>query len=360
MNLPLSRVILSINPGSTSIKFALYRDETELFKAHIPHDCSAPDGPEQIVAQSEYQKSLVLAELQRRGYRAEALSAVVGRGGLLPPIKTGGYLVSPEMVSWLVHEAPIYHASNLGALIAFSIAEEQRIPAYIYDSVSADELIPPARMTGIPEITRRSYCHVLNTRAAVRKVAETLELRYEDVCALVAHLGGGISISAHDRGKIVDAIPDDSFHFSPERAGGAPLSSFIDLCFSGKYTKTELIRKQRGKAGLAAYLGTSDCIEVEKRIANGDEQAALVYEAMAYWVAKGIASLSAAVEGRQQAVILTGALSHSVLFTELIRQRVRFLAPVYIVAGENETEALALGALRILRGEEAANQFVPV
>lgn len=357
MSTPLSYRILSVNPGSTSIKLALYQDETELFRAHIPHSCETPDGAGQILAQGEYQKTLVLEELKRRGYSPEALSAVVGRGGLLPPVKTGAYLVCPDLVAWLVHKAPIYHASNLGALIAYSIAQEQQIPAYIYDCVSADELIPVARITGMPEIVRRSYCHVLNTRAAVRKVAGSLGLHYEDICAIAAHLGGGISINAHDCGRMIDVIPDDAFHFSPERAGSVPLSSFLDLCCSGRYTKAELIRKQRGRAGLSAYLGTSDCIEVESRIAAGDEQAELIYEAMAYWVAKGIASLTAAVEGRQQAIILTGALAHSSLFTEKIRRRVRFLAPVYVLEGENETEALALGALRVLRKEEEAHRF---
>lgn len=350
--------ILSVNPGSTSLKIALYQNEQELFRAHIAHGGKAPNCPDEIEALRDEQVSLVLSELNDRGYQPETLSAVVGRGGLLPPVRPGGYLVSAGLEDWLIHAAPVYHASNLGALIARSIAQRQRIPAYIYDCVSSDEMIPFARITGFPEIARRSFSHVLNARAAARATAAELGTRYEDLCAIVAHLGGGISIGAHDHGRMIDVIPDDSFHFSPERAGGAPLSAFLDLCFSG-YTKTELIQKQRGRAGLNAYLGTADCLEVEKRIAAGDGQAKLIYEAMAYWVAKGIASLSAAVEGRQQAVVLTGALAYSALFTGWVRQRVGFLAPVHIVPGENETESLALGALRILRGEESAETFVP-
>ncbi len=357
MNRQSSYHILSINPGSTSLKIALYQNEQVLFHAQLPHSGRSPHSPGEITALCNEQASLVLDELQKRGYPPSVLSAVVGRGGLLPPVKTGGYQVSKELTDWLIHDAPIYHASNLGALIADVIAQQQRIPAYIYDCVSSDEMVPFARVTGFPELTRRSFCHVLNARAAARIAAGRLNMRYEDLSAVVAHLGGGISISAHDHGKMIDVIPDDSFHFSPERAGGAPLSAFLDLCFSG-LAKTELIQKQRGNAGMAAHLGTADCLEVETRIAAGDGQARLVYEAMAYWVSKGIASLCAAMEGRQQAVVLTGALAQSDLFTGWIRKRVDFLAPVLIVAGENEMEALALGALRILRGEERAETFI--
>ncbi len=357
MNQQSSYHILSINPGSTSLKIALYQNEQELFRAQLSHSGRPPHNPGEIVERCNEQASLVLKELQKRGYPIAMLSAVVGRGGLLPPVKTGGYHVSKELTNWLIHDAPIYHASNLGALITDVIAQQQCIPAYIYDCVSSDEMVPFARVTGFPELTRRSFCHVLNARAAARIAADGLNIRYEELSAVVAHLGGGISISAHDHGKMIDVIPDDSFHFSPERAGGAPLSAFLDLCFSG-LSKTELIKKQRGNAGMAAYLGTADCLEVETQIAAGDGQARLVYEAMAYWVSKGIASLCAAMEGRQQAVVLTGALAKSHLFTGWIRKRVDFLAPVQIIAGENEMEALALGALRILRGEERAETFV--
>lgn len=350
--------ILSVNPGSTSLKIALYQNEHELFHAQLSHSGWSPHSPREIVALCHEQAALVQDELKKRGYHPSMLSAVVGRGGLLPPVKTGGYQVSEELTNWLIHDAPIYHASNLGALIADVIARQQRIPAYIYDCVSSDEMIPLARVTGFPELERRSFCHVLNSRAAARIAAAELNLRYEELSAVVAHLGGGISISAHDHGKMIDVIPDDSFHFSPERAGGAPLSAFLDLCFSG-LSKAELIKKQRGRAGMSAHLGTSDCLEVEARIEAGDDQARLVYEAMAYWVSKGIASLSAALEGRQQAIILTGALARSSLLTGWIRQRVSFLAPILIVAGENEMEALALGVLRILRGEEQAKTFQP-
>ena len=349
----MSHHILSVNPGSTSTKIALFRDETEIFRTEI----KAPAGHGSPAAQAEHITAQVIETLAAHSFLPSALSAVVGRGGMLPPVKVGGYLVGPDMLRWLAEKATLRHASNLGAPVAYAMAAPLGIPAYVYDCVSSDEMWDMAKITGIPELSRQSFCHVLNAKAAARMVAERQGKRYDTMHLIVAHLGGGISVSAHACGRMVDVIPDDAGHFSPERAGGAPLSAFAALCYSGTYSEREMDRKLRGHGGLKAHLGTSDCIEIEARIAGGDAIARQVYEAMAYTVAKSIGMLSVALGGRLDAIILTGGLANSNLLTGMIIRYVSFLAPVERIPGEHEMEALALGALRLLRGEETPHVF---
>ena len=252
----------------------------------------------------------------------------------------------------------ISHASNLGALMAWEIAGPLKIPAIIYDAVSADHLSEVARITGIPEIRRESFCHVLNSRAMARRYAESQGKTYEEMRLLVAHLGGGISVSAHLCGSIVDVITDDGGPFSPERAGSIPILYIIDMCFSGKYTKEEVIRKQRGNGGLKALLGTSDCREIERRIEQGDEYAKLCYQAQAYQIAKGIGNLAPALDCKIDAIILTGGVAYSKMLTGMVARYTEALAPVVVMPGENEMSSLALGMLRILRGEEQAAEYL--
>ncbi len=354
----MSYRLLTLNPGSTSTKIAVYEDERELWRENIEHSNEDLARYETIDEQTKFRLDEISAALNRAGENLGSLAAVVGRGGLLPPVKAGGYLVNEAMKKRLKASQVGFHASNLGALLAAALAEPLAKPAYIYDAVSSDEMFDVARLTGIPEISRQSFCHVLNSKAMARKVAAKLGGRYEDMNFLVAHLGGGISISVHNRGRIVDSLADDAGPFSPERAGSLPVRYIVQLCYSGQYTEKEMLYKLRGKGGLKAHLGVHDCREIEKMIANGDQKAKLLYEAQAYQIAKGLGLLAPVLGGHFDAVILTGGLAYSQMLTSMVAELVKFIAPVEVMPGENELESLALGALRILRGQEQAHEYI--
>ena len=349
--------ILAVNPGSTSTKIALYEDETLVFFEQAEHSDEDFAGFSDVLDQLDFRLEVIHAALNKRRIDLSGLSAVVGRGGLLPPVNAGGYLVNEQLKNVILSGKLSPHASNLGALLADRIAAPLGIQAYIYDSVSSHEFREIAMITGIPEFLRHSQCHVLNSKAMGRKTAEKHGRRYEELNLIVAHLGGGISISAHEKGRIIDAIGDDAGPFSPERTGSLPLLYIVDLCYSGQYTKREMVRKIRGMGGIKAHLGTHDCRLVEKMIAEGNEKAKLVYEAEAYQIAKGIGELAPVLSGSVDYIVLTGGLAHSEMMTGMITERVRFIAPVEIMPGEVEMEALAYGALRILRGEELPSVF---
>ncbi len=349
--------ILAINPGSTSTKVALFKNDVMVAKESIEHTTQDLAPYDNILSQYPFRRQCILDFLAKQGVPTHMLACVVGRGGLLPPIKTGGYRVNEKMKALIFSGQLLPHASNLGAVLADEIAAMAGKPAYIYDAVSANDITPMAQITGMPEITRTSLCHVLNSRAVARRVAKSMDTEYEQFQAVVAHLGGGISISVHQRGKIIDALPDDSGPFAPERAGGLPALKVIDLCFSGQYNRQEMIKKTRGNAGLVALVGTTDCREIERRIADGDEQVRLAYEAMVYNIAKGIGHMSVVLKGECEAIILTGGLAHSAYIIGKIKGYVSFLAPVVVVPGEFELEALAQGGLRIVKGLETAREF---
>lgn len=349
--------ILAINPGSTSTKIAFYEDEAEMFYSNIQHKQEDLRGYGAITNQLDFRKETVLNEIKCKDLNLATLSAVVGRGGMFPPLLAGGYIVDENMKRMIYSDKIGDHASNLGALIAASIADPLGIPAYIYDAVSADEFCELARITGMPEFTRRNFSHVLNTKAMGRKYAWENGGNYKDYNLLMAHLGGGISISAHQKGRIIDSISDDGGPFSPERSGSIPLDFIVDMCYAGKYTKAQVNRKIRGGGGLKAHLGTADCREVEKMIAGGDEHAKLVYQAMGYQIAKGIGNLSTVFDGPIDAIILTGGVAYSKMITDMVIKRVKFIAPIVVYPGENEMKSLSLGALRILRGEEKAMNY---
>lgn len=350
----MSYKILAINPGSTSTKIAYYEDENKIFSQSIDHDHKELEKFEKITDQFELRKNLVLDVVKHHNVDIKDLDAVVGRGGLIVPLKSGGYIVTEDMKDRILNGPVIPHASNLGALIADAIAKPLEIPAYIYDAVSSDEMDDFAKITGLLEIKKESLCHVLNSKAMARKVAKDLGKKYNECNFVVAHLGGGISISAHNKGRICDLIADDCGTFSPERAGSVPLVQMIDLCYSGKYTNKEMQKKVRGNGGLKALLNTSDAREVEQMIKDGDKNAEKIYYAMAYQIAKGISQLSVVFKGNLDGIILTGGVAHSDMLTSWIKEYVSFLAPVYILKGENELESLAFGALRILKDEEKA------
>lgn len=344
--------ILAINPGSTSTKIAVYDEEKEVFTESIEHSAKELGQFEKLTDQFDYRKEIVLKSLEKYNIPLTTLSCIVGRGGMLPPIKTGGYLVNNKMKDCLIHHPKIEHASNLGALIASAIAEPLNIPAYIYDAVVSDEMLEEARITGFPEIQRQSFCHVLNARAMARKAAQSVGKKYEDMNYIVAHMGGGVSVSAHQKGRMIDSVSDDAGPFSPDRSGSINLMYLVELCYSGKYTKSEMMKKIRGKGGLKAHLGTHDCREVEKMIVAGDEHARLIYKAQALQISKGIGIMMGVFDEQIDGIILTGGLAYSEMLTGMIMRKLEHILPVILMPGENEMESLALGGLRILRGEE--------
>lgn len=353
----MSYKILAINPGSTSTKISLYEDEIEVFTKKLDHSLEEIEKFDSVEEQLNMRKDLVMEFLKEKEFNINELAAVVARGGMLPPVKTGAYKINDLMIDRVQNRPIMEHASNLAAPIAYNIAQAVGIPSYIYDCVMADELPDIARISGMPEIPRTSSSHVLNTRAMAIKAAKERGKKYEDMNIIVAHLGGGISINVHEKGRIVDLISDDEGPFSPERAGRVPCRELINLCYSGKYDKKTMQRKLRGNGGLRAYLNTIDAREVQQMINDGNEHAKLVFEAMAYQIAKGIGELATVLEGKIDVIILTGGIAYSEMLTDWIKKRINFIAPVEILAGENEMESLAFGALRVLKGEEEAREY---
>jgi butyrate kinase len=347
--------ILAINPGSTSTKLAIYENEKELYKTNITHSNEELEKYPNIADQYEMRYESIMNFLKEASIDTNELAAVVGRGGLLPPVKSGAYLVNEKMVDRLKNNPVVHHASNLGAMIAFEIAKAVGVNSYIYDSVAVDELENIARITGLKEVKRKSLVHTLNMRAIAIKTAKESNKDYNNTTAIVAHLGGGITISLHKNGKMIDIVSDDEGPFSPERSGGLPGKDLVSMCYKNDISTMK--KKLRGKGGLTSLLNTNNTIEVQEMIDGGDENAKLIYEAMAYQVAKGIGELATVVNGEVDHIILTGGIAYSEIFTAWIKKRVEFIAPVIIAAGENELESLAQGTLRVLIGEEEANIY---
>ena len=349
---------LIINPGSTTTKLALYEDKEKVVQENVEHDAAQMQQFDSIADQIPFRMGIIRDFMVRNSIQEKDLSAVMGRGGLVFGLKTGGYEVNDDLCEALVNDRLSQpHASNLGGLLARELARPLGIPAYIYDAVTGGELTEVARITGIRDIERRSFCHVLNSRAMAIRYAQENGLDYNKLNLIVAHLGGGISASVHAQGRIIDSIGDDDGQFSPERSGSVPSLELIRLCFSGDYTKADMVKKVRGKGGLFAHLGTSDCRVIEKMIKDGDQHADLVFQAQAYQIAKGIGLLSIVLKGKCDAIILTGGVARSQMLTDRIKEYVSFIAPVAVLPGENEMEALALGGLRLLSGEETARQY---
>ncbi|WP_027398143.1 butyrate kinase [Anaerovorax odorimutans] len=344
--------ILCINPGSTSTKIALYNGTNLVFNDNIEH---TSDELTFNNNELKYRVNIINSTLSKHKVNLLDLSAVVGRGGLIPNIHAGGYIVDNALKQLILSGKLSPHPSNFGALLADEIASPLGITAYIYDAVSSNEFDEIATITGFPEIKRESLCHVLNMKATGRKIAEKHNKKYEELNLIIAHLGGGISIGVHKKGKIIDAIRDDSGPFSPQRSGNIPLMYIIDICYSEKFSKEEMQKKIRGFSGIKAHLGTDDCRIVERMINEGNEKAKLIYEAEAYQIAKGIGEMAPVLNGKIDYIILTGGMAYSKMMTKMIHKRIEFLAPVEISPGENEMEALALGCMRILKGEEKAS-----
>lgn len=342
--------ILVINPGSTSTKLAVYHDLHPAWQGGAHHPQSELAAFEHASDQLDYRRQFVLNRLKADGIPLD-FDAVIARGGLLKPISGGVYAVNEQMQHDLMH-AEMDHACNLGALIAAEIAADCHCPAYIADPVVVDELQPQARLSGLPGMERKSIFHALNQKAVSRKYAASTGRKYEDLNLIVAHLGGGISVGAHRRGKVIDVnnALNGEGPFSPERAGTLPCCSLVDLCFSGKYSRKQVKQMLAGKGGLMAHLGINDMVTVASKAEAGEEPFHGVLEAMLYTIAKQIGAMYVALHGQVDAIILTGGIAHSDYCTRRIRQQVDYLAPVVVSPGEGEMESLAYNALGALEG----------
>lgn len=352
--------VLAINPGSTSTKVALFEDGREIWNETQRYDTDVLEKYGSVMDQEDFRLDKIRGMLREKGADLGAINAFVGRGGLLRPIESGTYIVNEKMLSEVRECRWGCHASNLGALLASRFAAEAGCDcAYIVDPVVVDELCPPARYTGLVEIGRRSIFHALNQKMVARRAAEALGKSYDESHLIVAHMGGGISVGAHHQGRVIDVnnALDGDGPFSPERSGSLPTGGLVRLVYSKKYDLPEMLRMIAGKGGLIAHMGTNDLREVERRIAAGDEHAKLIFETMAYQVSKEIGSCAAVLEGRVDAIVVTGGLAYSEKFVTLIRDKVSFIAPVLVYPGEDELRALAEGAFRVLRGEEQAREY---
>lgn len=349
---------LAINPGSTSTKVAVFKGTELLHQKNLTHSADEVGKYSKITDQYDFRKNAILNWLKEVDITTETLKAVVGRGGLLKPMPSGTYTVTNSMIEDLKIGVQGEHASNLGGVIARAIGDMEGIPSYIADPVAVDEFCDLARISGMPELPRRSLVHALNIKAVARRAAKDMGKELHDVNFVMAHLGGGISISPVEKGKILDANnANEGGPFSPERAGSLPVGDLMKLCYSGKYTQAEMKKMIVGKAGLVGYLGTNDARDVIARINEGDIHAELIFDAMAYQIAKEIGSMAAVLKGKVDAVVLTGGIAYSELLCELIEKRVRFIAPVKVYPGEDEMLALAEGANRVLLGEEKAKIY---
>ncbi len=355
--------ILVINPGSTSTKLAIFEDENEVLRDTIRHSAEDLKDFEKITDQYEFRKKVILDFVERAGYSIKSFSAVVGRGGLVRPIPSGTYEVDELMLQELREGKYGEHASNLGALIANELAKEAGVKAYIVDPVVVDEMEDKARLSGHPDFVRKSIFHALNQKAMARRAAQELGKSYEEVNLVVAHMGGGISIGAHRKGRVVDVnnALDGDGPFTPERSGTLPMTQLIDLCYSGKFGLDEVKKRIKGRGGLVAYLGTNDAMEVQERIRKGDKEAEQVYRAMAFQIGKWIGKMAMALEEGVDAIVLTGGLAYDEEFlVKWIKEMVSFIAPVLVYPGGDEERALAMGVLRVLRGEEKAKRYSEV
>lgn len=353
--------ILIINPGSTSTKVGVYVDDNPFCVTTIRHSSDEIGQYEQITDQHVFRRQVVLDWL-RNNHIPLQFDAIIGRGGLLKPISGGVYRVNKRMCEEAFN-AVRKHACNLGCILAYELAKKQEnstCPAYIADPVVVDELVPEARISGSPLMTRHAIWHALNQRAIARRYAKEIGSRYEDLNLIVCHLGGGISVAAHQKGRAVDAnnALDGEGPLSPERAGTLPAADLIHLCYSGQYTEDQLKKRIAGQAGLMAHLGTTDMVDILQRIKQGDEKATLLINAMIFHTAKTIAAEGAVLRGKVDAILLTGGMAHSEYITKGIASRVDYLAPVHIFPGEDEIESLALNALSVLRGESEAKEYV--
>ena len=351
--------ILVVNPGSTSTKISLFKNDQEVFTENIGHKIEELSRYHRATDQDLYRMELVIRVLRDKNVDLYKIKAVVGRGGLIYPVPGGTFTVNDQMIADLRKGVLGDHPSNCGGLIAYAISRSLGCEAYIVDPVVVDEMEPMAKVSGMPLIKRKSIFHALNQRATAHEVADRLKKPYNQLNIIVAHMGGGISVGIHVKGRVVDVnnALDGDGPFSAERTGSVPVGDLVRVCYSGEYTQEEMQKLIKGHGGMVAYLGTQDLRAVEDDIKKGKEESKLVYEAMAYQVAKEIGSLATVVNGKVDAITLTGGMAKSKQFVKLIKTRIEFIAPVIIIPGEQEMRALAMGALRVLKHQEKAKTY---
>jgi butyrate kinase len=351
---------IAINPGSTSTKMAVYHNKECIFEENIKHSAEELAPFEKITDQFEFRKKAILDRLNSANIDRQKVRVIMGRGGLVYPIESGVYHINEQMKYDMVHSPIGEHASNLGGFIAEDLAKDfPNAQAYICDPVVTDEMSEIAHVSGHPAFTRRSVFHALNQKATARRHSLAVGKRYEELNLIVVHLGGGISIGAHQNGRVVDvnhAIGGEG-PFSPERAGGVSVIDAIKLAYTGKYTEKEFTKMLIGNGGLCAHLGTNNAYEVEQRVKKGDPQACLIYEAMAYQVAKFIGCMAVVLKGKVDGILITGGIAYDQWFVGKLREFADWIGPFFIYPGENEMEALAMNALRVFLGEVEVKEY---
>jgi butyrate kinase len=346
--------ILAINPGSTSTKIAVFHSATPVFVKNIRHTADELKPFEKITDQFEFRKDVILEQLKEADVKLNLIKAVVGRGGLLKPIPSGVYEVNDKMKEDLIHSPLREHASNLGGLIADDLSKSlPSTRAFIADPVVVDELEDIARFSGHPLLKKISIFHALNQKAVARNHAKSIMHKYEELNLIVVHLGGGISVGAHLKGRVIDVNQalDGDGPFAPERSGTLPAGDLVRLCYSGKYTQKEVLKMITGEGGLVAYTGTNSAYDIEMKAIEGDIFSKQIFEAMAYQVSKEIGAMFAVLKGDVDAILITGGVAHSKWFVNEIIERVHRFAPTHVYPGEDEMEALAYNGLRVLTGE---------
>ena len=351
--------VLAINPGSTTTKFGVFTRKGAEWVGAVRH---RDDELEQFrgqsaLAQLEFRAAPLRKALEEAGYNLTSFAAFAGRGGLLPPMTCGSYLVDETMVEELRLARRGEHPCNLGAVLALKFAQAAGVNAYIVDPVTVDEWQDCARLSGSPLAPRSPIGHALNIKAVARRFAREQHRPYETLQLIVAHLGSGITVSAHRGGRMIDNNTIEEGPFGPDRTGALPMQAWLKVCFSGKYNQKQLDRHVFGEGGLFAYLGTRDLQEVERRIDAGDAFAAQVFESMAYQIAKEVGAMAAVLKGRVDAVLLTGGMAHSERIVSRLREYVEWVAPISVYPGEDELQALAEGVFRVLDGEEPARRM---
>ena len=350
---------LIINPGSTSTKIGVFEDENLLFEETLRHSTEEIGQFETIVDQKDFRKKIITDLLESKDFDLNSLNVIVGRGGMLKPIPGGTYEVTDTLLADLKVGVQGQHASNLGGILARELADSIGVPSYIVDPVVVDELMPVARISGMPEVPRGSIFHALNQKAVAKRYAKEIGKPYESLRLIVVHMGGGVSVGAHEGGRVVDVFSafDGDGAFSPERAGGVPCGALVKLCFSGKYTEKELYGKLIGKGGFNAYLGTNDMREVTKLANEGNEDAKLVKAAFLHQVAKDIGAMACVLKGKVDRIIVTGGIAYGEDVVASLRESAEWIAPFTVYPGEDELLALAQGALRVMNGEESVKEY---
>ncbi|MDR0363498.1 MAG: butyrate kinase [Bacteroidales bacterium] len=350
----MKKRVLAINPGSTSTKIAVYEGNKAIFLTTIRHTAEELQDFDAITDQFTFRKDLILQELQNANIDIHSIDIIVGRGGLVKPIESGVYEVNERMVDDLFKGVTGQHASNLGGLIAQDIVKDLNgVKAYIADPVVVDELQDVARLSGHPDIPRISIFHALNQKAIARSYANAIQKKYEDLNLIVVHLGGGVSVGAHKKGRVIDvnnALQGDG-PYSPERSGGLPALQLSQICFSGKVTQQDVAKMITGKGGYVAYLGTNNAYDVGQSALKGDRYSALVQDGLSYQTCKEIGAMATVLEGKVDAILVTGGIAHNATVIDYIKKHAEFIAPIHVYPGEDEMYALAANGLMVLNGE---------